>query len=134
MSTPTPGDGQSRSLGELISAMTEQLSRLVRAEINLAKAELTERAKEAGAGVGLFAAAAVLAVAGFGTALATAIIALALIVPAWLAALIVTLLLFGTATTLVLVGRSRLSRTTPPSTTVESIKEDVEAVKRGLRP
>jgi len=66
---------------------------LVRSELQLAKVELTNSAKHAGLGAGLFSVAGVLAWFGLGALIATAIIALDLVLPLWAAALIVTLLL-----------------------------------------
>jgi len=135
MSTQSPEPADTRSLGQLVSALAEQSARLVRTEIELAKAELAGRAKELGTGAGLFGAAGVLAFFGFGTLLATAIIALSLVLPAWAAALIVTGGLFLIAGILALVGRAKVSKSTPgrPAAAMDSIKGDVEAVKKGIQ-
>jgi hypothetical protein len=134
MSQQSPAGPDGASLGQLIAALTEQATRLVRAEIALAKAELAAKAKEVGTGVGLFGAAGVIALYGVGALIATLILLLALVLPAWAAALIVTVVLFGTAAILVAVGRARLDRGGPatPETTVESIKADIATVKRSV--
>jgi uncharacterized membrane protein YqjE len=77
--------------------LSEQTSRFVRSELQLAKVELTNSAKHAGLGVGLFSVAGVLAWFGLGALIATAIIALDLVLPLWAAALIVTSVLFVAA-------------------------------------
>ena len=60
MSSPTQAsDSSSRSLGELLSGVTEDLSTLMRQEVQLAKAEATQSAKRAGKGVGMFGGAAI---------------------------------------------------------------------------
>ncbi len=88
MGEPAPPPGQA-SVAQLVSQLTEQTSRLVRDEVELAKVELTSKAKQAGMGAGLFSAAGLLALYGFGALVATAILALALVMDAWLAALVV---------------------------------------------
>ncbi|MFC8191928.1 phage holin family protein [Cellulomonas sp. NPDC057328] len=123
-----------RSLGQLVSDLSEQASRLVRAEIDLAKAEMAAKAKQAGIGAGLLAAAGVLGLYAFGTLLATIIIALANVVDAWLAALIVTVVLLAVTGVLALLGVKRLQKGVPPTPerAVENVHEDVEAVKKGF--
>ncbi|WP_341856660.1 phage holin family protein [Brachybacterium sp. GPGPB12] len=74
--------------------MSEQTARLVRDELKLARAEYTEKAKQGGTAAGLFGAGAILAWFGVGTLLATLILVLALFLPAWAAALIVTAAVF----------------------------------------
>ncbi|WP_205843763.1 phage holin family protein [Nakamurella deserti] len=62
MSSPTETtDSSSKSLGELLSGVTEDLSTLMRQEVQLAKAEATQSAKRAGKGAGMMAGAVVAA-------------------------------------------------------------------------
>ncbi|WP_372594036.1 phage holin family protein [Actinotalea sp.] len=131
----SPGHPDSRpSIGELVSSLSEQLSQLLRNEIRLAKAEMADKAKHAGIGIGLFVAAAALAFFGLGTLIATAILGLANAVAPWLAALIVTLVIFVLAGVLVLIGKKTLDRGVPPvpAKAQESVMADVAAVKEGL--
>lgn len=123
-----------RSLGQLVSDLSEQASRLVRAEIDLAKAEMAAKAKQAGIGAGLLAGAGVLGLYAFGTLLATIIIALATAMPAWLAALIVTVVLLAVTGLLAFLGVKRLQKGVPPTPerAVENVHEDVDAVKKGF--
>ena len=134
MTTNGAVPGDTRSLGKLVSDLSEQTSRLVRAEVELAKEELTAKAKHAGIGSGMFVAAAVLAAYTFAVAIATVIIALAIALPAWLAALIVFAALLLATVVLALVGRAQLKRSAPPKPerTIENVREDVAAVKGGL--
>ena len=97
----TPADP---SVGELVTQLSEQTSRLVRDELRLAQIELKNSAKHAGLGAGLFSVAGLLALFGLTTLIATAIIALALVLPLWLSALIVAVVLFIFAGIAVLVG------------------------------
>lgn len=122
------------SIGELVSTLSEKMSTLIRSEIALAKAEMAEKAKHAGVGLGLFAGAAVLAFWGTGLLIATIVLGIAEGLPAWLAALIVTVLVFAVAGALAVIGKKQLERGTPPvpQKAQTSIKADVEAVKQGL--
>jgi uncharacterized membrane protein YqjE len=126
--TTTPADA---STPELISRLSEQSSRLVRDELRLAQAELLEKAKSLGRGAGMFGAAGLVAFFGIATMLTTVILALALAVDAWLAALIVTVVLLGIAGVLIVVARRQVSRGLPatPQKSIESVKQDVETVK-----
>jgi hypothetical protein len=123
------------SMAELVQRASEQISRLVRDELALAKAELTEKGKHAGLGIGLFGGAGVIALYGVGAAIATVIIALALVLPAWLAALIVTVALFLLAGLLALVGRTQVKRAVPvtPLAAQESIKADVDTLTAAVK-
>lgn len=134
MVTQTSVPGDTRSLGQLVSDLSEQAARLVRAEIDLAKAELAEKAKQAGIGGGLLAVAGLLALYGLGAAIATVIIALSNAVAPWLAALIVTVAIFLVVGILALVGVRRLKRGMPPTPehAMENVQQDVAAVKGGL--
>lgn len=129
---PTPsGDPADATTGELLSRLAQQTSDLVRSEMQLAKVEMTAKAKHAGIGAGLFGAAGVLALYGGGALVATAIAALALVLDLWLAALIVTVVLFAVAGAVALVGRKQVTEATPavPQTTIDNVKADVAAVQ-----
>jgi MFS family permease len=123
--------GQEPTLGALVHDMTQQISTLVRDELRLAQAEMAEKGKRAGIGIGMFGAAGVMALFGGGALVATAILALALVLPAWLAALIVAVLLFAVAGVLALVGKGSVSKATPakPERAIEGLKEDIATVK-----
>lgn len=121
-----------QSTGELISRISADVSRLVRDELALAKLELRGKAQKAGVGVGMFGAAGLLAVCGLGVLIAAAVLALALAMPAWLAALIVGVVLLAIAGVVALVGRERVGEATPPmpERALESVRRDVDAVRR----
>lgn len=123
-------------MGALVHDMTGQLSTLIRDEIRLAQAEMTQKGKRVGVGIGLFSAAGILGLFGFGVLLATIILALALVMPAWLAALIVALVLFAAAGIAALKGKSNVSKATPvkPEEAIEGLKEDVATVKGERHP
>jgi hypothetical protein len=119
----------------LVQKASEQLSRLVKDEIALAKAELTEKGKHAGIGVGLFGGGGVLALYGVGALFATLIIVLDLFLPLWLAALIITVVLFATAGVLALLGKKQVTQAVPPepSAAIASAKADVDEVKHAIK-
>jgi uncharacterized membrane protein YqjE len=127
--TQTPGPDP--TLGALVNQLTTQVPELIRSELRLAQAEVAEKGKRVGLGVGMFSGAGLLAFFGFGTLLATIILALALVMDGWLAALIVTLVLFVGAAVLALVGKKSVDAATPlaPEKAVEGVKEDIATVK-----
>ena len=120
-----------RSISELTKELLRNVSELVRRELDLAKAELAEKGRALGLGIGLAAAGAVLLLAMLGALTATAILALATAVDAWLAALIVTIVLAVIGALVLLAGVRALRRGAPPvpGETVDSVKEDIAWVK-----
>lgn len=118
-------------MGALVNQLSTQIPELVRSEIRLAQAEVAEKGKRVGTGIGMFSAAGLLAFFGLGALIATAILGLAEALPAWLSALIVTAVLLVLAGIVALVGRSRVSAGTPlkPERAQEGLKEDIETVK-----
>src|SRR5947209_19100493 len=100
------GQREQASLAELVNQLSEQTSRLVHQEIELAKAELTVKGKRAGIGAGMFGGAGVFGLYALGALTATAILALATAVTGWLAALIVTVVLAAVAGVLALQGKT----------------------------
>ncbi|HEX6674916.1 MAG TPA: phage holin family protein [Actinomycetes bacterium] len=122
----------SRSTVELVQRLTDQLSQLVRQELQLAKLELAEKGKRTALGAGLLGGSGVFAVYGLAALVAAAILGLATVWPAWLAALVVALVLFALGGLFALVGRGQLKRGTPPlpEQAVAGIKADVEVIKR----
>jgi uncharacterized membrane protein YqjE len=124
-----------QSTAELVQRASEQLSRLVRDEIALAKAELAEKGKHAGIGIGLFGAAGVLVFYGVGALIATLIIVFALFLELWLAALIVTVAIFLTAGVLALIGKSQVTKAVPPEpkAALASVRADVDEVRQAVR-
>ena len=133
MTDPTahPAPAAEQSTAELVKSLTEQVSRLVRDELKLAEYEMTSKAKRFSRGAGMFGGSGLLALYGAGCLLAAAIIALALAVPAWLAALIVGLVLLAVAGVAALLGKRQVGQATPavPEQTVQSVKADVEEIR-----
>ena len=123
------------STKELVRELAEQTSTLVRQELALAQVELKEKGKRAGVGGGLFGTAGLLALYGLGVLIATAILALATAVDAWLAALIVAVVLFAAAGVAALIGKKELQQAGPPKPeqAIASVQADVQTVKEHAR-
>jgi hypothetical protein len=124
-------NGSARSVSTLVKDGTEQLSDLVRQELKLAQAELTQKGKKAGIGGGLFGAAGLMAFFGLAALITAAIAAIAMPLPLWAAALIVAgglLLIAGIAA---LIGRGEVKRAVPPvpGETVDSVHQDLVILK-----
>jgi uncharacterized membrane protein YqjE len=138
MSTQQPGsnaDPRDHSIGELVKDLATETSTLVRQEIDLAKAEMTDRGKRAGKGVGLLAAGGVVALLALGALTACFITALDDAMPTWLAALIVTVVYAAIAGALAVTGRKQIREAAPPvpEQAIDSVKEDVQWAKTRTR-
>ena len=131
MSTPDQNELRERSTGDLLKELSDHTTTLVKQEIDLAKAELSEKGKKAGKGAGMFGGVGLFGVFSF-AALTTCIIA-ALESPLnlWLAALIVAVAYAAIAGVLTLQGRNKVQETGPPipEQATESVKEDVQWAK-----
>jgi hypothetical protein len=123
-----------RSMGELFTELSQDLSTLVRQELKLAQAEMTEKGKRAGVSAGMFGGAGAAALAALGTLTACVIAALAEAMHVWLAALIVTVVYATVAGVLALRGRERMAQAAPavPKQTIDTVKEDVQWAKTQL--
>jgi uncharacterized membrane protein YqjE len=131
MSAPGGSELRDASTGELFKRLSQQTSELVRKEVDLAKAELTEKGKTAGKGAGMFGGAGLFGVTAFLALTACLIALLGTAMEVWIAALIVTVAYAAIAGVLALMGRRKLQEATPPSPeqTVETLKEDVQWAK-----
>jgi uncharacterized protein YacL len=125
------GDLRERPIGELLKQLSEETTRLVHQELELAKAELTQKGKQAGMGAGLFGAAGAIGLLAAAALTACFILALDAVMPAWLAALIVAVVYAAVAAVLALRGRDRVKQALPPvpEQTIETVKEDMEWAK-----
>jgi len=124
-----------RSIAELVKGLSQQSSELARKEVELAKAEMSLKAKRLGIGAGAFGAAGLVGLLALGALTATLILALSTAMDAWLAALIITVAYAALAGALALVGRSRVQAGTPPvpERAIESSKQDVDYAKRSAK-
>ena len=134
-----PGPGQAdlreRPLAGLLKQLSEETTRLVHQEIELAKAELTQKGRQAGAGAGLFGGAGAVGFLALAALTACFILALDAVMPAWLAALLVAVVYGAVAAVLAVRGRAKVRQATPPvpQQTIETVKEDVQWAKTRMR-
>lgn len=119
------------STGELIRRLSEETSTLVRQEVELAKAELAEKGRQAGKGAGMFGGAGVLGFLALAALTACFVLALAEGMNEWLAALIVAVVYAAVAGALALMGKREVQEAGPvqPEQTIETVKEDVQWAK-----
>jgi uncharacterized membrane protein YqjE len=126
---------QEASTAELMRRLSDQMSTLVRQEIELAKTEVSEKGKRAGIGAGMFGGAGVAGLYMVGTLLATIIAALSLAMDTWIAALIVTVVLGAIAAVLALQGKNKVQEASPPAPerTIASVKRDADTIKASAK-
>jgi uncharacterized membrane protein YqjE len=123
-------DARERPIGELVKDLSSQTSTLVRQEIELARAELEQKGKQAGKGAGMLGGAAIAALLALGALTAALVALLDKAVATWVAALIVMTLWAIVALVLAKAGQKSLKRATPPAPqTVETVKEDIQWAK-----
>ncbi|MFE6360239.1 phage holin family protein [Streptomyces sp. NPDC057806] len=126
-----PGAETQEPVGELVQRASQQLSQLVRDEMRLAQAEMSEKGKRFGKGGGLFGGAGLMGVLTLQALAATAIAAMSLAMDVWLAALIVTAVLAVITGVMALLGKKQISKATPPKPeqAMDSVKADVAEIK-----
>ena len=124
-----------RPVGEVVRDLSKDLSLLVRQELELAKAEMSEKGRAAAPGLGMLGGAGVAGLSAAGALTAFLVLVLALVMPAWLAALLVGVAMAGVAYALMLAGKDRVSDAGAPipEQTIETVKEDVEWAKTRAR-
>jgi len=126
-------DLREQSIGELLGRLSEQMSALVRQEVELAKVELREKGRRAGTGAGLIGAGGLFGLGAFAALTTTLILVLATFLDAWLAALIVTVAYAAGAAALAVSGKQKVQAISPvPEQTIETLKEDARWAKTQL--
>jgi Putative Actinobacterial Holin-X, holin superfamily III len=120
-----------KPLGELVQDLSRQTSTLIRQEMRLAQAELTEKGKHAGKGAGMFGGAGLVALYGVGALVAAAILGLATVLEPWIAAAAIGAVLLVVAGILALTGKKELEEAGPPKPeqAIDSVQRDIETVK-----
>jgi xanthine/uracil permease len=114
-----------RSLGELFSELAQETSTLVRQEVNLARTEMTQKASRAGKHIGILAAGGAVAYAGLLAILAGVIVLLDNVMPLWLSALLVGIVVAVVGYVLVRRALEALKRDDfAPRETIETLRED----------
>lgn len=129
--TSQHGAPESQPLGALVHQLSQQIPELIRSEMRLAQAEFAQKGKRAGVGIGMFSVAGLLAFFALAALVATAILGLANVVDAWLAALLVALVLLAAAAVAGLVGKNKVAEagTPAPDRAIQGLKEDIATVK-----
>ena len=128
-------DAREQSIGELVKDLATETSTLVRQELDLAKAEMTERGKRAGKGAAVLGAAALVGLLAAGALTACLVAVLDLAMATWLAALVVTVVYAAIAGALAVTGRKQIREAAPPvpEQAIDSVKEDVQWAKTRTR-
>jgi MFS family permease len=128
-------DLRQEPIGDLLKRLSQETTQLVRQELELAKAEMTEKGKRAGIGAGMFGAAGVVGLLALGALTAFFIMLLDGALANWLSALIVAIVYGAIAGVLALRGKTKVQEATPPvpEQTVETVKEDVQWAKTRTR-
>ncbi|KJY19161.1 MULTISPECIES: phage holin family protein [Streptomyces] len=119
------------SVSVLVSRASRQISELVREEMQLARAEMTQKGKRFGKGGGLFGAAGMLGFLAAQALTATCIAALALVLPLWASALIITVALAIVAAVMAVAGKKQVARagSPVPAQTIDSVKADLAEMR-----
>jgi Putative Actinobacterial Holin-X, holin superfamily III len=135
MMTTTNNGNDKRSTSELLRDLSEQSSRLIRQEMALARAELTQKGVEAGLGIGLLGGAGILALYGLGALTAAGILLLSTATKAWIAAVVIAGGILAAAGAAALIGKTRLAQAAPPvpEATIETAKEDAKTIRASIR-
>jgi hypothetical protein len=129
-----PRDLREESMGALFAQLSDDLSTLMRQELRLAQAEMAEKGKKAGVGIGMFGGAGIVTFLALQAVTACLIALLATAMDVWVAALIITVIYAAGAGVLALTGKRQVSEATPPvpEQTVDTLKEDVQWAKTQL--
>lgn len=124
-----------RPTGELLRDLSDHTTTLVKQEMELAKAELQEKGKQAGLGAGMFGGAGLFGVGAFAALTACLIAALDQVMEIWLAALVVAVAYAVIAAVLAMTGKQRVKQAVPPvpEQAKDSVKEDMEWAKTQAR-
>jgi uncharacterized membrane protein YqjE len=122
------------SMGELFKQLSDELSTLVRQELRLAQAEMTEKGKKAGIGIGMFGGAGLVSFLALQALTACLVALLATAMDVWIAALIITVVYAAVGGVLAITGKKRVAEATPPvpEQTAATLKEDVQWAKTQL--
>jgi predicted phage tail protein len=125
---------EDRSLGELLGDLARETGLLVRNEVALAKAEMSQKASHVGRHAGIIGAGGALAYAGLLAIVAGIIVLLDTWLPLWGAALLVGIILAAIGGAMAMNGVNGLKKENfAPEQTIETLKEDVEWAKQQTR-
>ena len=118
-----------RPMGAILHDVAEDITGIIRSEINLAKTELSTQTARIKQALPMLISGAIFGLFALGLLLTTGVLAIGLVLPYWAAAAIVFGLTAMIAAILLLVGKGMLNRVHGPERTVQSLKENVEWLK-----
>jgi uncharacterized membrane protein YqjE len=121
-----------KPLGELLSELTQGMSKMFRQEVDLAKTEISRKARQRMKDAAFLVMGGFIVYAGFLALMGAVIAALWTIAPLWLSALAVGILVCGIGYYLIRKGLRELKRGLKPEQTVESLKEDKKWIKEQI--
>jgi len=125
---------ESRSTGELLADVANEVSALVRSEVRLAKTEISEKIAQIESGAVLLAGGGIIAFAGILILLLAAVFALANVVAPWLSALIIGIVVVIVGAVMVSKGRSNMTASNlAPNRTMHSVERDAELARSEIR-
>lgn len=135
MTAPRDNELRDRPTGELLKELSDHTTTLVKQEMDLAKAELQEKGKQAGLGAGMFGGAGLFGVGAFAALTACLIAVLDQAMEFWLAALIVAAAFAAIAVVLAVTGKRKVKKAGPPipEQAKDSVKEDMEWARTQAR-
>lgn len=130
---PLMEEGSSRGIGDVLKDIGEGIQEIIRSEIRLAKVEIADSARRLKSSAIQFSIGGVLGIFAIGFLLLAALLGLEYVMPAWLAALILGVVLLIGASLGISRGRERLKDVHPVAKTVETVKEDLRWMKEQVR-
>lgn len=118
-----------------VGRLAADIATLIREELDLAKREMTAKAKSAGVGAGILSASAVTGVLALGSLTALLVVVLSLAMPLWLAMLLVTGFWGAVTAILALLGKRKIEAAAPflPEQTIANVKEDIAWARRDAK-
>ena len=123
-----------RPIGMLLSDLASEAALLIRQELALFKAEMSEKFGRAGQGTAMLAAGGLIVFSGWLVLLAAAVLALSLVLPGWASALIIGAAVLVVGVILLLVGKNRIAaKSLTPDRTLRSLREDQAWLTERLR-
>lgn len=129
--TSQPVSPTGSPVANLLGGVTDQISRLIRQEIQLAQTELEDKVKHAGAGVGLLGVAGVAGLLGAAATVTGVGLLLRRVMPDWAAALFVGGALTGGAAGLAVLAKQEMEQAVPEQT-IASVREGVDQVQQAV--
>ena len=123
-----------RSVSDVLQDIVGNLQQIIRNEFRLARVEINEKVVRAKEPAAILASGVVIGLYGFGFLLLALVYALSIVIPPWLAALLVSIVLAIGAVILVASGRNALKQVDPvPEKTVQTVKENVQWAKEQIK-